>query len=167
MKQVAAFTVAVGVAMIGSTGCASTAARQTEPWPILKRYAAHDSNLDRPMRVVARDWAGYWQLGLPEIDVNWEDEMVLIAALGPTTRPGTGIRIREIDWNGTTLVPRVEITRSGAEPDAGSSGPLSTSSPYELVVVPASDENVAGFTNRPPPPSRSKASGGFPLPGLN
>jgi hypothetical protein len=166
MNRVAALTRAAGVVLFVSTGCASTPARQSELWPILRRYAADDSNIDRPMRVVARDWAGYWQLGLPEIDVNWDEEMVLVAALGPTTRPGTGVRIREISWNGTVLVPRVEITRSDAELEPGSAGPLETRSPYELVVVPASDENVSGFTSRPPPPPRSKKGGGIPLPGL-
>jgi hypothetical protein len=92
--------------------------------------------------------------------------MVLVAALGPTMQPETAIRIRAIDWNGRALIPRVEITRSDdAAPDA-SGRPVRTWSPYELVVVPTSDENVTGFAHEPPPPARSKEGSGLPIPGL-
>lgn len=119
------------------------------------------------MRVVARDWATYWQLGLPEIDIDWDEEMVLVAALGPTPRPDATVRVTDITWDGTTLVPRVElITDDGASNGADAEAPIRMRSPYDLIVVPANDENVLGFTLGPPPARDKRDKAGIPIPGL-
>lgn len=118
------------------------------------------------MRVVARDWATYWQLGLPKIDVDWDREMVLVAALGPTYRLDATVNVRDIDWNGSVLVPHVEVVTGSASEETAGARPLRMQSPYEIVVVPTSDENVVGFTPEPPARARKRDQSGFSIPGL-
>lgn len=138
----------------------------SDDWPILFRYSGLHAGRPLAMRVVARNEATFRQLGLPEVNVNWDKEMVLVAALGRTPQADMMIEIQRIEQRGSTLVPIVRLTRllPGDAPEREGAPLSSIRSPYELVVVPASDKNVVGFTIDPPGPDAEErlGRGGIP-----
>jgi len=79
--------------------------------------------------------------------VDFDEEMVLLAALGPTACDDYAIRIRRVWRDGMQLRARVEVQCPAA--DAPRRG--TPASPYHLVIVPRSELNVKGFEARVPP----------------
>ena len=74
--------------------------------------------------------------------VDFDHEMVLVAALGPTASADYAVRITRVWRDGAVLRAEVEV----AHPPADSPRRGIPASPYHLVVIPKSNLNVAGFT---------------------
>lgn len=150
----AAFTVALWPALfiVCATACTSPRPGIEEPRvrqevPILDQISGSYSRLTRPVRVVIRDRATLARLPLAEIEVDFDQHMILLAGLGPTFRSGAGIRIVSVRREGSRLrVQERQITGGLDEPS-----PPRRYSPWTMVVIPHSDLNVEGYSARVPP----------------
>lgn len=115
--------------------------------PILWEHRETFSNVARPFRVVARDAATLSQMPLTEVPVDFRTQMVLVAAMGPTTSEEYGIRITQMVRQGG----QIKATVVPVHPGQNKRGGVVVASPYHIVVVPKSDLNVAGFSSAVPP----------------
>jgi hypothetical protein len=110
--------------------------------PILNQRQGTYSSIDRAVRAVVHDPGTLAMLGMGGVDVDFDSQMVLLAALGPTPSANYGIRIRRVWRDGWALRAAVEVVHPAV--DAPRRG--TPASPYHLVVVPRSDLNVVGFS---------------------
>jgi hypothetical protein len=105
------------------------------------------SELHKPLRLVIRDPAGLAAIPVAEVPVDFQRQMVLVAALGVVPTEGYAIRITRV-WRDRRRVyvdVRVSHPQSGGEPPKHA-----LCAPYHIVVVPRSDLNVEGFSTRLP-----------------
>ncbi len=94
------------------------------------------------MRIVARDAATLSQIPLADVPVDFRDQMVLIATLGPVRSDEYGIRITRVWREGKFIKTLIRVAR----PAGGQAKPLVLASPYHVVIVPKSGLNVVGFS---------------------
>lgn len=151
--RVAGIVVCV-VLLSGVSGCAVGSERpglsdrpEVEPLPILWEQAGLYCNVKVPVRLVARDRAGLAQLPIADVPVDFDKQMVLIAAMGLVPTDRYGIRISQVWRQGQRIYAQV---RRVARAQGGQAGELKLCSPYHIVVVPRSDLNVEGFSTRLP-----------------
>jgi len=111
-------------------------------FPVLWEQYETYSRIVRPLRVVVRDRQTLAQLPITEIPVDFENQMVLVAALGRTGSAQVGVRITKV-WQDADLI-RVQV--NSLHPGNEKQGGLAPASPCHIVVVPRSDLNVAGFS---------------------
>ncbi|MCP4247264.1 MAG: hypothetical protein GY778_09475 [bacterium] len=114
--------------------------------PILRSHAGTYANFSRPVRLAIRDAGILAMLPVDLGPVDFEREMVLLAALGPTSSPEWAIRIRRVWRDGSELRAQVEKRLPGAD----CLRRTTPANPYHLIVVPRCDRNVRGFAVKPP-----------------
>lgn len=117
-----------------------------DDFPIQWQTQGTYSNIARPIRVVARDAVTLAQLPIAEIPVDFQKQMVLVAALGPATSDQVGIRIGRVWKEGSRIRVQVNTLHPGDDKRGG----LMRTSPYHIVVIPRSNLNVEGFSSRVP-----------------
>jgi hypothetical protein len=154
IRAVAALLAAVAGGCHGATNVEGEAA-EPEPIPILWETQGSISHIARPLRVVARDAATLAQVPVVEVPVDFETQMVLIAALGPSASDQVGVRIDRVYRLGRAIHVQVRMLHPGEAKHGG----LRRTSPYHVVVIPRSDLNVVGFSPVVPP-------GAIDLPGV-
>lgn len=126
-----------------------------EQFPVLREQIATFSTINRPLRLVIHDPGTLAMLPFDIGPVDFQTEMVLLAATGPTPSDGYAIRIRRVWRDGLRLRVRVETQFPPTDvPRAGRSA-----SPYHLVVVPRSDLLVKGFAATVSPDAFGPRSG--------
>jgi hypothetical protein len=115
------------------------------------------------VHIVARDEPTLAQIPLAEVPVDFNTQMVLVAGLGPTPSDDMGIRIARV-WEDNG---RIKVQERQIHPGPDQKSGLNPASPWTLVVVPRSDLNVEGYTNRVPADllSERPGLGGAPRPG--
>lgn len=111
-------------------------------YPIQWQQEGTYSNINRAFRVVARDRATLAQLPIAEVPVDFDRQMVLVAALGPASTDQLAIRITRVWREKNRLHAQVQTLHPGE----GKRGGLKRTSPYHIVVVPRSDLDVVGFS---------------------
>ncbi len=114
--------------------------------PILRSQAGTYANFARPLRLAIRDAGTLAMVPVDVGPVDFQREMVLLAALGPTPSPEYGIRIRRVWRDGSELRARIEKRF----PEADLPRRTTPANPYHLIVVPRCDRNVRGFPVKPP-----------------
>ena len=130
-------------------GCGSSGVRMdssseesVEVLGILREHHGVHARLRRPVRLVIRDRATFHQLPLPEVEVDFGREMLLVVAAGGLRTTTYAPRITGVRRVGNMLV--VDVIRARRSDDAGDLAPGRTAF-YHMVVVPRSDLNVAQF----------------------
>ena len=130
-------------------GCGSSGVRMdssseesAEVLPILREHHGVHARLRRSVRLVIRDRATFHQLPLPEVEVDFGREMLLVVAAGGLRTTTYAPRITGVRRVGNMLV--VDVIRTRRSDDAGDLAPGRTAF-YHMVVVPRSDLNVAEF----------------------
>ena len=132
---------------LGMAGCAVTPrVTSQEPQegtelPVLRESGGTFSSIDRPLRLVIHDPGSLAMLPLEAGPVDFDREMVLVAALGPVASGEYSIRIHRVFRRGSSLHAGVVV----GHPPADAVRVRRRASPYHLVVVPKSELNVAGF----------------------
>ncbi len=109
---------------------------------VLREQARTFSSIDRQLRLVFHDAGSLAMLPVNAGPVDFDREMVLLAALGPTRSEDSAVRIRRLWRDGSVLRAEVQISH----PVASALSAGTPASPYHLVVVPRSDLNIAGWT---------------------
>lgn len=104
------------------------------------------SRLGRPVRILVRDQATLAQVPIAEIKVDFENEMLLVAGLGPTASSELGIRIVRVWREGSQLRVQERQTHPGLD----SSSTVNPASPWTIVAIPKSDLNVRGYFTHVP-----------------
>jgi hypothetical protein len=117
-----------------------------EELPILWEKSGTWSHVKRPVRVVAYDAATLAQVPVTEVPVDFNTQMVLITALGPTLGPDIGVKITRVWREG----PEIRVQEMRVHPGLERSGALERSSPWSVVVVPRCEMNVRNYTSRVP-----------------
>ena len=120
--------------------------RVIEDLPILWEASGTWSHVTRPVRIVAYDAATLAQVPVTEVPVDFETQMVLITALGPTLGEDIGVKITRVWREG----PRVRVQEQRIHPGLERSAGLERSSPWSVVVVPRCELEVEGYTSRVP-----------------
>jgi hypothetical protein len=115
--------------------------------PILRGKAGNHSGLQVPVRMVIRDRATLAQVPLPYLPIDFDKEMVLLAALGTVPTEGYAVRITGV-WREQMKI-RVSVQTTPPQP-AKQHRKLNLCNPYHLVVVPRSNLNVEGFSTSLP-----------------
>lgn len=115
--------------------------------PILWEASGTWSHVTRPVRIVAYDAATLAQVPVADVPVDFDSQMVLIAALGPTLGQDVGIKIARVWREG----PRVRVQEQRIHPGLDRSAVLERSSPWTVVVVPRCNLKIEGYTSRVPP----------------
>lgn len=117
-----------------------------EELPILGEHEGRSSLVQRPLRVVVYDRALLSQLpvNLPEVDFN--EQMVLFAAMGPAPSDACRIRIQRVWRDGQRL--RVEV--QSEYPDADAPRRRRMNSPIHAVVVPRWEGPIDRFSSQLP-----------------
>lgn len=114
--------------------------------PILRDVSGSLSSIQRSLRLAIHDPGTLAMLPVRIGPVDFDREMVLFAALGPTASEDYTIRITRVWRDGSVLRAAVEITYPPAE--GGTS--RRRASPYHAVVLPRVPMNVEGFDSQPP-----------------
>lgn len=115
--------------------------------PILREVSGTWSHISRPVRVVAYDAATLAQIPVTDVPVDFDTEMVLIAALGPTVGQDIGVRITRI-WREDG---RIHVRDQRLHPGLERTSTLERSSPWTVVVVPRCEAPVEGYSSYVPP----------------
>lgn len=141
----------LSIALLAWCGCATTPPLTTQPaqaeMPISWEQSGTHSHVARAARIIVRDRATLAQVPVGEVPVDFETQMVLVAALGPTPGSDVGIRITRVwEQDGRLRVQERQI-HPGREQERG----LSPASPWTAVVIPRSDLNVSGYSPVVPP----------------
>jgi len=105
------------------------------------------SELHQPLRLVIRDSAALAAIPVAEVPVDFNEQMVLVAALGAVPTEGYAVRITRV-WRDRRRV-YVDVRVTQPQPD-GKPPKHALCAPYHIVVVPRSDLNVEGFSTRLP-----------------
>lgn len=117
-----------------------------EDLPILWEASGTYSRIRHGARIVVRDSATLAQIPLTEVPVDFDSQMVLIAALGPTPNPRLGIRIKRVWREGS----RIRVLERPIHPGSDDGSATRPASPWTMVVVPKTDLNVDGYSPRVP-----------------
>jgi len=105
------------------------------------------SELHQPLRLVIRDPAALAAIPVAEVPVDFNEQMVLVAALGAVPTEGYAVRITRVWRDGRRVYVDVRVTH----PQPGGTPPKhALCAPYHIVVVPRSDLNVEGFATQLP-----------------
>ncbi len=115
---------------------------QEQEVPIVWQKSGTYSHLGRPVRILARDRATLAQVPVTEIPVDFENEMVLIAGVGPTPSSEVGIQIARVWEKGSRIRVQEIQTHPGPDQQRG----LNPASPWAVAVIPRSDLNVEGYS---------------------
>lgn len=126
-----------------------------EDLPILWEASGSYSRLSRSVRIVARDRATLAQIPLVDVPVDFDSQMVLLAALGPVPHDGLGIRIKRVWREGS----RIRVAERHVHPGPNQPTRTTAASPWTAVVVPRSDLNVEGYAPRVPPDVLDRSPG--------
>ena len=110
--------------------------------PILGQRVGTYSRITQPLRLAIYDPGAMAVIPIDPGPVDFDQQMVLLAALGPTPTAEDQIRIRRVWRDGSVLRAEVVIERPGQTVELSPTA----ASPYHLVVVPHCSLNVAGFT---------------------
>lgn len=113
------------------------------------------SRIGRPVRLLVRDQATLEQLPLGEVKVDFDQQMVLVAALGSTPTSDFGVRIVRVWQQGARLRVQERRIHPGLDQEVG----LHPASPWTLVVIPRSDLNVDGYSVQVPADLLSQRAG--------
>ncbi|MCC6322278.1 MAG: protease complex subunit PrcB family protein [Phycisphaerales bacterium] len=106
--------------------------------------------------MVIYDQASLARLGLVDLPVDFKQEMVLLAAMGPAPSEDCQIQIDRVTREGNRL--RVEVT--SIYPSEGALRHMGAASPFHAIVVPRCELRIEGFSAKIPPQAISaKASG--------
>lgn len=144
MRQAAAM---LPVLCLMAVGCSMAPRTDLEPMadgevlPVLRERSAVFSTINRPLRLVIHDPGTLAMLPFDPGPVDFDREMVLLAAMGPTPSADCAIRIRRVWRDGPRLRVRVELQF----PPGDAARSEARASPYHLVVVPRSDRRIRGF----------------------
>ena len=111
--------------------------------PVLRETSDSFSNIAMPLRIVMYDRATFSQFALRPLNVDFDREMVLLAAMGPASSPECAVRIRRVWRDGRRLRVVVECSY----PDASVPRRAGSSSPYHAVVVPRCELPIAHFSS--------------------
>jgi hypothetical protein len=115
--------------------------------PVLHERAGTFSSIGQSLRLVVHDQGSLATLPVDIGPVDFEREMVLVAAMGPTPSEGYFIRIRRVWRHGQELRAEVDIRY----PSSGGQLRGRPASPYHVVVVPRCHLNVRDFDVEVPP----------------
>lgn len=162
---------ALGVALVATTGCVTSAPRSFRPSGVpesasdvaVRRLAADaalldDSGILDSARFVVRNeqqWRDVWSrlaAGKPQMAsppaVDFSREMVLVATLG-SQRPGHSIRVQKISNVGGVLYAEV-ISRTPGDhcSTVRQVSNAATTAPADVVIVPATRDPVAFVERR-------------------
>jgi hypothetical protein len=125
---------------------AAIAPAPVEELPILWEEWGQYSRLSHGARLVIRDRATLSQVPITEVPVDFASQMVLVAALGPTPNPELGVRIRRV-WRQDG---EIRVTERFIHPGSTDGAPPRRASPWTIVVVPRSADNVRGYSSHVP-----------------
>lgn len=133
-------------ALLALAGCAATppdgaSVQVQEDQPILWQKSGTYSRIARPARVLIRDAATLAQVPVAEIPVDFQTQMVLLSALGPTPTNDFGILIARVWQQGS----RIRVQERQIHPGLTEKRGLEPASPWTMVVIPRSDLNVEGY----------------------
>jgi hypothetical protein len=148
--------------LLSAAGCdlqrrpADPLAGSIEEIPILIDQVGAYSNLRREARVVIYDQPMLDQLPVRIRPVDFSQEMVLFAGLGPTPSPDYSVAIDRVERRGRQI--HVHVVKSYPSPEHRLSPGLA--SPYCVAVVPRSDLIVSGFDGRWPEHAFSNSPSG-------
>lgn len=120
-----------------------------EELPILRQKTGTHSTELTAMQLVVREEAELARIPLTDIDVDFEQEMLLIVLLGRVPSDQYAVRIERVWREGRNLAVKTLVQRPGT------SAPLSLASPWCVAVVPRCDLRVEGFATEPPPRKRT------------
>ncbi len=133
--------------LLAVAGCATTRSgpafepAHDQELPILREVSGTYSTIGRPLRLVVHDPGTLAMLPIDLGPVDFNREMVLVSALGPTPSPTYAIRIRRIWRDGPALRAAMDIQYPAPDAQLRSA----PASPYHAVVVPKSNLNVRNF----------------------
>ncbi len=113
-----------------------------EDLPIQWQKSGSYSRLGRSVRLLIRDPAALAQVPVTDVPVDFNTQMVLLAALGPTPTSDLGIRITRVWREGHRIRVQERQIHPGTEEGRG----LDPASPWTVVVIPRSDLNVEGYS---------------------
>ena len=122
---------------------------------MLREVSGTFSSFGQSMRLVVHDPATLASLPITVGDIDFANEMVLVAALGPAPSEQYAIRIQRVWRDGASLRAPIVVTY----PPAGAPLRSRSASPYHVVVVPRSPLNVGGFQVKPPPAASGRPGG--------
>jgi hypothetical protein len=131
-------------------GCSLSSARVDQlpaegaDLPVLREKRGVYSSFEERKRLVIHDVGSMATVPVDPGPVDFDREMVVVAALGPAPSPDYGIRIRGVKRQGSRLRAAVEVQYPPM--DAPRRG--RPSSPYHLIVVPKCHLNIVGFETR-------------------
>jgi len=149
---VIAGAIVVGCMFAGVAGCVvgssrgATEASAAEDLPILWEKSGTYSRLTRPVRVVVRDPATLARLPITEVPIDFETQMALVCGLGVTPGNELGVRITRVWRQGT----KIRVQERRIHPGLDHASGLDPASPWTIVIVPKSDQNVEGYVARVP-----------------
>lgn len=113
---------------------------------ILWQQSGTYSRINRRVRLLVRDPATLAQLPLTEVPVDFDQQMVLVAGLGPTPTSERGIRIVRVWREGSRIRVQERVIHPGDDQASG----LAPASPWTVAIIPRSDLNVQGYESRVP-----------------
>ncbi len=112
-----------------------------ETIPILRQKSAAHSRFGRKLRAAVYDRGSLDMMPIDLGPVDFEHEMVLIAAMGPVPSEGYSIQIHRLWRHGSSLRADVQVRY----PAAGTTLRGRQASPYHAIVVPRSSLNIDHF----------------------
>jgi hypothetical protein len=115
--------------------------------PILWEASGTWSHLTRPARIVIYDAATLADVPVAQVPVDFNTQMVLLTASGPTIGQEMGVRIARVWQEG----PEIRVSERRLHPGLEESSVSTRSSPWTIVVVPRSAVQVKGYSSRIPP----------------
>lgn len=131
-----------------AAGCSQQqGARLVEPsdsadLPVVAERSDVHSSYARPLRVVIHDRGTLAALGLINLPVDFSQQMVLLAAMGPAHSEDCQVRISRVWRDGNRL--RVEVVNS--YPPVTELHRARSTSPYHAIVVPNSRLPIDNFS---------------------
>lgn len=138
----------------GSTGWSDMAQNESEEFPIQWERGATHGGPTYPARLAIRSRPQMAYCPIADVPVDFNTQMVLVAAMGRVMSDQYAIRIQRV-WREGSLI-KVDIAIRRPSPEA--KPPMKLVCPYHVVVVPRSDLNVEDFTLEPRMPKPGAAS---------
>jgi len=142
----------IAVGLLSQTACSNapspdlSGVSDGQELPILREVAGTYSSITRPLHLVIHDAATLAALPVDPGPVDFDKEMVLFAATGPTRSERCAIRIRRVWRDGAVL--RASVVKEF--PPADEARTSTTASPFHLVVLRKMSLNVVGFNAKVP-----------------
>ncbi len=145
------------IGVVGNLGCVSNrglalnsqlpeGVAHGDDLPILGELSQSQTRIAKPLRIVIYDYPSLSQFPLLELDVDFDSQMVLLAAMGPASSRSCRIEIESV-WMGDR---KIEVDVTEIYPDSDDQKSPAIVSPIHAVVVPRSELPVSGFTSRIP-----------------